>query len=404
MGARMAATWGDLLRLSRKAAGLSQGQLAERVYVSKAEVGHWETGARRAHRAAVVQLDDALGVTPLLSIVAAMTDSEGDAMRRRALLTAATAAAGIGGLAGMTALAEVARAGFGRDAAGDWDALVADYARRATISPGPEHGAQILASLLLAQQQLDADPHHRDAARAGAQLAQLYGLHCGDQGAITSARGWYRSAADLADRAGDRIVAQWVRARAANRSVYEGYTAGEAIRDAHAALGQTSAATAGAVEAYAALVHVHALRGDLASGRQAVAGMASVAERLPDADAPAGASARLASFGAYLECRIGPRQVADRAIADALPRLKATPVWHADARIYYGRALVRSGEVSDGLAYTLDAVTGLDADVRVLAVGVADVLEAVPPGYAGELRDELATYAAPGPGPWATIA
>ncbi|GIJ81256.1 hypothetical protein Xph01_56880 [Micromonospora phaseoli] len=95
-------------------------------------------------------------------------------------------------------------------------------------------------------------------------------------------------------------------------------------------------------------MHVHALTGNLTDGRSAVTGMRRVADELPDSDVSkvAGPIQRTASFHSYLECRIGSMKEAERAFTEAEPVLRPVPVWLADARIHYGRAMVTHGDTA----------------------------------------------------------
>ncbi len=163
--------------------------------------------------------------------------------------------------------------------------------------------------------------------------------------------------------------------------------------------------SSGALEAYSALVHVHALTGNVADGRQAVDGMQANAEALPadPAYSVAGPIQRTASFRNYLECRVGTRQDADRAFAEAEPALRPIPVWLADARIYYSRALVTSGDVTDGITFALKSIKQLNHSVRVVSLGVSDLLSVVPSRHRSDDLDELKTYAASGTPPWEVL-
>jgi hypothetical protein len=398
----MAGTWGDVLRLLREAAGLSLAALAARAHISKALVGHLETGVRRPTPDVARSCDLALGTAPLLAVI---HDLDGGDMRRRALLTTATAVVGVGGIDGATALAEVVRDSL-MDASGghDWDSTVADYSRRLVIDPSRTYGSALLASLMLASDQLRQRPGDPEPARAAGLLAQLYGLWLGNSGSTAAARGWYRSAAALADRSGDTATAQYVRARAASRAIYEGYTVRETVADATYALTLTRTPTAGALEARSALAHVHGLTGRTEPARRQVAGMRDLAERLPAPDVPGGPVQRTISFDNWVECRLGSRRRADRAWAAADAGLREIPVWHAEAAVYYGLALVRSGDAADGITHALTAVQRLPARVHTVGMAVLDLLQAVPAGYRSDELDELRRAAAPGPGPWETLA
>jgi transcriptional regulator with XRE-family HTH domain len=399
----MAESVGDVLRSIRVAARLSTAALAARAYTTKQLISYVETGKRRATPELAAACDRALGTTPLLTTLVGL-EMEGDVMRRRTLLAGITTAGGAG-LPGLEALAGIVRNGLldNADQPTDWDAVVGDYARRLAVDPSPAYGQSLVGQLMVARQQL-ADKPTPEITRAAAQLGQLYGLWRGNAGDIPDAWGWYRTATALADRAGDKPVQVWTRGRTASRSLYEGATVTETVTRADEALTLSRLASLGAVEAYSALVHVHALTGDLAAGRQAVGGMRDLAEHLPDAETPGGAVQRTMQFAHYLECRTGPWPAVQRVWADAEPLLRGLPVWHADAKIYYGLAMVRAGDVADGIRYALLAARTLPGDVRIVGLGVADLLAVVPAGHRSDELDELRGYAAPGPHPWETLA
>lgn len=385
------------LRRLREAAGWSLSRVARATNYSLQAIHLAETGKRPITPQLAAACDRAFGTAPLLVTLLGL--EEDDDMKRRALLTTAAAAAWVTAATGPAALAEVARHGL-HDAVGrpdDWDQVVADFDRRLVLDPSRQFGSALLAQVLVAREHLATRraPH---VLRASALLSLTYGLWLGNGGQLPGALGWYRTAGVLADEAGDRAAAVFVAGRSASRGVYEGMSA----RQARDFIGQALASQRtcpGVLEGHAAAVHLAALSGDLAGGRRHVTAMRDLAERLPDAP-PAGPHQRALSFHSYLECRAGSLTDAQRAFAEAEPGLAQVPLWAADAKIYFGRALVVAGDVDAGVAMALDAVRGLPFGVRVLAVGVADVLAAVPAGYAGDGVHALRGYAAAGPAPW----
>lgn len=395
----MAHSPGDVLRLVREAAGMTQAKLAQQTHLSPATIGHLETGTRRMHPDVAAALDHTLGTTPLLTLI---TTLDGGDMRRRAILRSTTVI-GAAGMAGAFALAEAALASLaeGTDTP-HWEQRVADFQRRLVIDPSPQFGAELNASLLLAGEHLTQRPADADLARSAAHLALLYGLWVGNTGRTTTARGYYSAASNLADRSGDSGTAQYVTARSASRGLYEGYTGRETVSDATRALALTKAATPGTLEAHSALVHVHALAGRIADACNEVRAMWAVAEKLPDAQAPSGAWQRAVSFHNFVECRSADRRRADRAWDLADRNLREIPVWWVDARIYHARAMVEDHDVADGIRAALDAVTSLPTRVHTIGIAVADLLRVVPQGYRSDELDELRTHAT-GPGPWVTL-
>lgn len=280
----------------------------------------------------------------------------------------------------------------------DWDALAADFSRRHVLAPNAEFGHELAGQLLVAQNMVARGD--KDAARGAAMLSLTYGLWIGDAGRIPTAHSLYNTAAALADRSGDKPTRALVRARAANRGIYEGWTAQRAQTAVDQALAISTTGTA-ALEAYAALVHLHALTGNLQAGRDAVRKMRQVAMSLDETDSPSAAQ-RVASFHTYLECRSGTIQDAERAYGETQPLLRNVPLWRADASIYMSRALVAAGRVQEGAEMALEAISTMPFSTRILGIGVRDVLS-----VAGEKRtdalDALRGYAVAGPTPWETI-
>jgi transcriptional regulator with XRE-family HTH domain len=397
----MVDTFGATLRALRQQHGLSLDALAERTTYSKGHLGNIESGERAATVGVARACDQVFGCAPLLATV--LSIERGDPMLRRALLGGTFAAASTALLAtvdGTAALAAVLHHGLNDAVAQptDWDQLAADFARRHLLAPYPQFGAELAAQIAVAQHQVAAGD--TDAARGAALLSMTYGLWIGDTGRVPSAHGLYATAAALADRSGDTATRALVRARAANRGVYEGWTAQRAQRATDEALAITTTGTA-ALEAHAARVHLYALTGDLQAGRASVAAMRRAADALPEADGPT-AQQRVASFHCYLECRAGSIADAQAAYAHAEQQLRQVPLWLADATIYMGRALVAAGALEEGCQLTLDAVQQLPFSNRILVIGVRDVLHSAG-GRRSDTLDVLRGYASPGPAPWETL-
>ncbi|MEU1761658.1 helix-turn-helix transcriptional regulator [Micromonospora sp. NPDC005652] len=397
----MAETFGEVLKSLREAAGMSLRGLAERVYYSKSEISFVETGARRCRPELVVACDNAFGTAPLLAVLADL--DEGDPMRRRALITTLTAATGLAGLAGAAAVADLVRQGLLETAgqADDWDEVIADYSRRLVADPSPAYGAALLGQLMVARQRLADVGATPERMRAVALLGQLYGLWLGNQAKIASAHGWYRTAAVLADRSGDTESRVFVRARTASRAIFEGATVRETREKAEEALSLTARPSRGALEAHSAIVHVHALTGELTAGRMALGGMWDVLHRLKNASGAD--TARLLSFAHYLESRIGTPASADLAWANTEPVLRPVPVWWREGQVYFGLSLVRRGDVADGIAYALQAVQALPTRVHTVGMAVSDLLRVVPATHRSDELDELRGYRAAAPGPWVAL-
>lgn len=399
-------SFGDALRAIRSAAGLSLAALAGRAHMSKSHVGHLETGDRTPSTEVAVAVDRALNAGGVLIQLAALERGVGDDMRRRALLAAVGAAASLGALDGPHALAELIRHGLAREAGADedWQEVVVDAGRRLVSDPSPLFGAALVTNLQMLREQL-ATSRSPDLFRASACLGQIYGLWLGNQDQLGGAHHWYRTATSLADRSGDTDTMAYTRGRSAARGIYEGWTVKQTLDMSSEALNLTERATAGALEAHAARVTVHALTGDAKEGRSAVNDMARLVSQLPDSGlktvvAP---EERMIFLRAYLECRVGSLDDAQSACDEAESALARLPTWLTEMRVYRGRAMVAAGDVRAGLSYTLQTVQGMRHDVRVISVAVRDVMSVVPHGYRSEDMLALSAHADPNPGPWETL-
>lgn len=400
----MVDNFGSALRALRIAAGYpSLASFARVVHCSKSYLGNIETGERRPTAEFAGTCDRVLGTAPTLATLA--LSPQGDDVNRRALLASI---AGIGAAAlsaAQPSFADTVRHGLLGAAGGDdGDRLVAEYGERLVTGPTPEFGAALLREILALRHKLAARPDDRDLLRTAAGLAQHYGLWQGNLGDLPAAHDWYRTAATLAGRSGDTEVSVYVQARTLSRATYEGYTIRQTLAGAERVLAISSRPSAGLLEAHAARVHAHALSGDLAAGRAAVRDMQAVAETLPaDPRSPAGPRERAASFSSYLECRAGTLDDAEAAYHEAHAALQDVPQWAADARIYYGRALVQHGRAEQGLSEALTAVnTAGGHQLRVLRIGVRDVLSVLPAAHRSDAAHELRAYAADVRGPWET--
>lgn len=397
-------SFGSALRVLRQQRGLSLRSLARKTSLSPGYLGNLESGQRPPTADTARVCDAALESGPLLRVLYEI--ERGDAMRRRILLGGSFAAAAGALLAGSdttAALAAVLNSGL-RASAGDsvnWDQLAADFSRRHLLAPSKQLGQELAAQIAVAQHYVAAGD--KDAARGAALLALTYGLWLGDIDRIPNAHAFYDTSAALADRSTDSGTRALVRARAANRGLYEGWNAARALTAADEALAITAGGRA-ALEAHAARVHVAGLTGNNSAGRAAVQAMYDVADTLATTEERAGGYRRAVSFDCYLTCRTGDLADAERVYERARTELAAVPLWLADATIYMARAQVAAGDVTGGLRLALQAAKSTAAPVRVLGWGVRDVLSVVPTQRSRHAEVEaLRPYAAHGPAPWDTV-
>lgn len=394
-------TFGEALRQLREERGWSLEQLAAKVSWSKAAVGLIETGRRRAGAQFATACDQALETTPILLTLCEL-DSQEDIVRRRALLGGLTVALGVGALTSYRSVAEVIRLDM-LEAAGvpqDWDQLIASYQERLVTEPSAVFGDELLASMLTARYQMSEKPT-ADRIRASAHLSLLYGLWMGNLGNVSTGHNFYRAAEVLADRCQDRQTQVYVLARTAAGGPYQGLTRAQTEQKITAALELAgSSASAGVLEARAAMAQLAALTGDLAGGRAAIDQMWQLAERLATPASGPSPAARAASFAAYLEGRLGSLSDAERAWNTAQQELAQLPQWLAEAKLYFAMGMIRHGDVTGGLDTALAAARSLRYSVRVIRLGVDDVLTVLPVGYRDDRVAELATHGTTGPKPW----
>lgn len=380
-----------MLRALRRGNRLGLRALARRTSLSESHLSNIENGTRVATEEVAIACDAALGTTPLL--LTALSIEKGNAMLRRVLFGGTLGIAGGALMANVdttAALAATINAAL-RSSTGDWDAIADDFTRRYVLTPGPDFGPEVAAQVMIAHQAfVDGSA---DAGRAAAQLTMIYALWVGDAGKLGTAHSLYATAAALADSGTDRHLQGWVRARAASRGPYEGWTVTRTTQTAQHALALAPSGPA-AVEAHSALVHIAALTGQLAEGRRAVAAMYSTAG--PDI-------ARPASFDNYLECRLGSLQEAHNAYVRTGQALATVPLWQDEATIYLARAMVKAGDVNGGARLALKTIGIRRTSTRILGMGIRDVLSAVPADTVTESTKALRGYASPGPAPWETI-
>lgn len=392
----MVDSFGAALRSLREAHDMSQRGLATKGFLSKSLVAAVEAGTKPPSADFAAACDVVFGTTPLLATLAAIG---GDDVRRRALLAHAGSAATLGAAG---SLAELVRAGLLDlvEVTPDLDALVAEYRHRLTVDGSTQFGSSLLAQLMVLRQRLQESGGSAELRRAVAGLGQVYGLWLGNTGDLLAANGWYYTAGVLAASSGDQQLTSYVVGRAASRGIYEGWTVRRTMDDAERALALAKGAPwDGALEAYAAEVHVHALTGDTRAGRRAVGSMRAIAEQTGDQ----AAVARTTALDVFAESRYGTVESTQRAFEAARSALGPHPLWLAETRVYLGRAHTAAGDVDHGAGLALRAIASNAASIRVVGVAVRDLVHAAPADTRSDALSELARYADPAPGPWETL-
>lgn len=392
--------FGTALRTLREHTSTSLGGLAKRVGFTKPYLSRIENGHRQPPAGLAEALDEFFGTSPLFVLLGGNKGGE-DTVQRRALLS--TVGLSLGAGVGMPDwFSQVVRHMLDGDRPEILTDLVRRYEQRYFVQRDPNLAPELLAEVMIVMQR--AKEHATPPLlEAGARLCLLYGLLEGDFGKLASAQGWYRTAAGMADTSKDAATAAYVRGYATNRGLYEGLSVREALAAIERVLRMSPGPTAGAMEAYAAQIHLAGLRERYDDGLRAADAMAEVAEQLPVPDHAATPVARAAMFRDYLVCRVGPLRDAEPTHRASAPLFANVPYWSTDMNIYWGRALVRSGEVEEGVQTALTAMQHGPSSIRVHAVAVRDLLDLVPAGYHSDALDELKTYSSPEPGPWETL-
>lgn len=394
---RMVDSFGMVLRQLRQDKRWSTTQMAARLGWSQSFVSLIESDRRAVTWEFAAACDELFKTAPFLTTLCGC-EGEDHEMQRRALLTAFIATAGIGATASLAAMSERIRMEF--DVTEDWDTKINDYRRRLVLEPTAVFGDQLLASMIVARQMM-SEKRDPDAIRASAHLGLLYAVWMGFNNNLGTSQNYFKTAAAFAERSGDLDTHVYVLARTASSGPYQGFSRRETEENSQHALAIAGdRPSEGAIEAYAALVHLAALNGDLTGGRVAVRKMYEIAERLSETREGAGPMQRAASFNAYLEGKLGTMLDAEKAYSQAKMVLGHLPTWMADADLYYALAKVRHHHPREGVEHALTTMSALQYPHRVLRLGVDDVLRATPSGYRSDAAEALRRHGSVGPKPW----
>lgn len=394
----------------RGASGLSLADVARATGYGKTTVAQVETGARNPTGEMAARLDALFGSAPLLRLY--LDGSDDDVNRRTALrmMTMSLAAGAVVGGCGRDSLEAAVRVDTELDQTGTLDRLVDRYRREFLLGRGPDFADTLFEDLRVTRErarEASTEAQRGPLLGAAAMLSLLYGMHTADGGKLVAAYGWYDAARSMGEASGDAMTLAYIEGRVAGRGPYERLTVREVRAGISRALSlhtRDNAKSAAVVEALGAEVHLAALMGKLPEARGACDAMHAVATELPDPGHPANDIARWALYYHYAVCRIGESLAdAERVHGEVRELLRPVSSWWADAGIYWGMALVRFGEVEEGVRVALAAIKSRPWDVAIHTIGVRDLICAVPAGYTSDELDELAGYASTRPGPWETL-
>ncbi|MFJ3906240.1 helix-turn-helix domain-containing protein [Streptomyces sp. NPDC090025] len=356
---------GELIRELRLARGWSQGRLADAINdrfgtnLDREYVSRWERCRVRPGRYYLACLSAVLDV-PLAVF-------EGEVNRRTFLSdVAATAIAPV-------VASDLLASGFaarlrGGPSVEEWEGKLAAYGADYMSLGAADIQRRVTGELVAVQQQLD----HPRLWSVASRLMTLYAkTFPGSDGA--KAVGWYRMAADAADRSEDVQSRVWVRGRAAIALGYEGASLGVADLLADQAIALSDGTPSlGLLNAVMGKAHAAALRGDHEAARR----LADEGRRIFDKVASHEQTSdyavpwwRMNVFLSLLSARLGDesgaveaQDAARRELPDSLPRFATHLEMHR------GLMLARSGDRSGGAAYARSALDALPPEKHSLTL------------------------------------
>ncbi|MGW0736912.1 helix-turn-helix domain-containing protein [Streptomyces sp. NPDC002851] len=358
---------GDLVRDLRAARGWSQGRLAEeltksagcnitREYISR----RWESGRFEPSAFWLRHLSAVLDV-PLAVL-------EHESVKRRTFITDVAATA-IAPIVASDLIAEgfSARLAGAGPAADEWEAKLAAYGHDYMSMGAADIQRRLAGELVVLQQQLDEPRLWTVAARLMTLYAKTFP---GSDGA--KAVGWYRMAAQAADRSGDERTRVWVRGRAAIALGYEGASLGVADMFGDQAIGISDRPSLGRLNAIMGKAHASALRGDTETARSLVEegkrtfDAAGSHEQTSDYGVPYW---RMNVFLSLLLARLGDEKHAVEAQDAAFSELpESLPRFATHLEIHRGLMLARAGDRDGGRAYAQKALDKLPPEKHSLTL------------------------------------
>ncbi|GAA3103938.1 transcriptional regulator with XRE-family HTH domain [Kribbella aluminosa] len=371
----MNASFGEALRSVRNSQQLSIRQLSSLTYLSRAFIGHVETGVRKPTAAFAQAVDKALKTAGLFAELERLGDD--DEVYRRTLIKALGTLTSVGAIA-PNVVAETLRHSLDRAAslspdADEWEGIVTAYGRGFMTEPLSELSSRAVGDLMV----LSANPQLR--GRHGVRLAMVYGSSVASLGDVVTAKRWYQTAVKLADHSGDKDLRAWSRARLAYRIFYEGGEGTEVLHSTELpiAFGGSSAAV---IEAHAAQAHVFASRGDAQSANRALGSAYRSLELAQEQDSSSIFSMpgwRLAIAASWTYTALGEVAKAEAIQKEAEKLPDAAKRWRAQLDMHRAWGAVQSKDIETGV---IQARQLLATETSRVVHGLAQrVYQAVPP-------------------------
>jgi hypothetical protein len=249
----------------------------------------------------------------------------------------------------------------------DWGQAVDTYGRDYMTSGAGEIQKRLAGDLVILQQQLGTPR----LWAVGAKLATLYGKTVpGSDG--TKALTWYRHAATVADRSGDKATQVWVRGRAAIALCYERASLDAADQLAGQAIALDERPSLGRLNAIMGKAHIAAIRGDSLTAMAQVDEGRRVFDAAGSDDAESDYAVpwwRFNVFISLMAARLGDEYMALQAQDEAARTLpESMPRFRTHLEMHQGLMLVRAGDREGGTTYAQAALDALPMEKHSLTL------------------------------------
>ena len=374
---------GTVIRLARKAQGLTQAELGATCGYSQSVVSRIERGQRHAYDIRVLQqIADTLGVPRQLLGLAGETGEPEPPVNRRDFL------AGVGAAAASTFLPPLAFA----DPTADAVRTITAAQRRLDATLPSRHLAESVRShLRLADRAVKTAPQVEARTSMAAALSEIAGfagwLHW-DMYDLGSARRHYDLAITSAREAGDPLLTAYMTGSLAAFAAHLG-DGSEALGLVASARQHTGAERPAIADAWLCAVAAlaHAIAGDERSTLAALDHSQAAAERVPTEEPPPWPwvftfdPAKVAAHRLACAVRLGRPAMAFGAAQDAGPLLAGSTKQAALWRLDHATAHLQNGDVDE--AFTI-AASVLDATKDQQSARVVERARALRRGYADQ--------------------
>lgn len=380
--------FGSTLRRFRRAANLSQPQLARQIHVSQASLSRYESGAQSVDLATAARLDDLLAAGGALRALAEPTpapawpeDQREEDVRRRTLLAGAGGAVLESVLGALDPVRRHTDAALGGPVAEhdaiEWERTADEYARLVNQLPAQRVLPDLLVDLDDARRHLDRAPEHLKSrlARVCALFSGLAALSLVGVGHWHDAGRHWRLAERAARLSGDSTMSCVIGGRRAVFSLYApGATPETALALASDALawGQRKP-NAGTASALATRAQVLAMLGNRNEAHTALHELETVFDQLDDETTRYGPTpkewtwpeAKLRHVRSFVHSHLGdPEATAAQDVALALYTYPAVSLGAAQVRCHQAMSMIVTGDSAAGARHVVSILESLDLSFR----------------------------------------